>query len=198
MLTTDKIAIKKLGEQLSDEDFFEMCTANPDLNLERDKHGNIIIMSPVTMISGLFENELAFQVTLWNRQNQRGIVFSPSTGFTLPDGAIFSPDVSWMSLEKWGLLPALEKNRFAKVVPDFVGEIRSKSDSLKELKTKMENWIMNGVQLAWLIDPKNEKVHIYRADGSIELVEKFDKSISGEQILREFELDLSKFKLPKS
>lgn len=109
MLTTDKIAIKKLGEQLSDDDFFEMCMANPDLNVERDKHRNIIIMSPITLQTGIFENELSFQVSLWNREHQEGIVFSPSTGFTLPDSSILSPDVSWMAMEKWETLDGLEK-----------------------------------------------------------------------------------------
>lgn len=195
MLTTDKIAIKKLGEQLSDEEFFELCMANPDLNVERDKHKNIIIMSPITMLSGIFENELSFQLTLWNRQYQKGIVFSPSTGFTLPDTSILSPDVSWLLIEKWESLADAEKNKFAKVVPDFIGEIRSKSDRLKDLKAKMEDWIANGVQLAWLLDPKNEEAYIYRADGSIDQVKGYDQMLSGEDVLRGFELDLAKFKV---
>lgn len=196
MLTMDKIAIKKLGEQLSDEDFFEMCMANRDLNVERDKHGNIIIMSPITSQTGIFEGELVFQVKLWNREHQEGIVFSPSAGFTLPDNSILSPDVSWIVLERWARLEDEEKNKFAKIVPDFIAEIRSKSDRLKDLKAKMEDWISNGVQLAWLIDPKKEEVHIYSADGSVKTITGFTNALSGENVLKNFELDLSKFKMP--
>lgn len=87
------------------------------------------------------------------------------------------------------------KNKFAKIVPDFIAEIYSKSDTLKSLKTKMEDWISNGVQLAWLIDSKKEEVHIYRADGSTQSIKGFDNILSGENTLQKFELDLSKFRM---
>jgi Uma2 family endonuclease len=176
---------------MTDEEFVRFCIENPDLRIERDKDKNIIIMSPTFALTGIYEGIVYTAVFNWNAQYSNGWVFSPSAGFTLPDGAMRGADTSWLSDEKWQRLTKAEKNSFAPVCPEFVVEIRSATDSLKKIKAKMEEWIENGVQLGWLLDPANEKAWIYRADGSIEIVHSFDKTLSGENVLVDFTFDLA-------
>ncbi len=185
------LPIRGLADKMTDEEFFNFCVANAPAQFERDAFGNIYIMSPVGSNSGNLENEINYWLTNWAKQNKLGMTFSSSTGFTLPDTSVRSPDAAWLSKEKWNLLSEEERNRFAPVVPDFVIELRSESDNLEQLKSKMsDTWIKNGVQLAWLIDPTQEKAYIYRINGSIEIVEGFDRKLSGENVLEGFELDL--------
>jgi Uma2 family endonuclease len=150
------------GRKMSDEEFERFCLGNPDLRIERNSNLEISIMSPNAPLSSAHEVEILRQLSNWNFENKRGVVFSPSAGFTLSDKSILSPDASWISNERWSYLPQEEKEKFSHVCPDFVIEVRSKSDSLKELKSKMELWLKNGAQLAWLIDPKRETCWIYR------------------------------------
>ena len=116
---------------------------------------------------------------------KKGESFSPTTGFDLPDGSTRSPDASWVNQEKMDSMTGEQiENEFIPVVPDFIVELRSKSDRLKKVKEKMEkSWIANGVKLAWLIDPYKEKAYIYRIDGSIETITDFNQKLSGENIL---------------
>jgi Uma2 family endonuclease len=118
-------------------------------------------------------------------------VFDSSTGFTLPDRSVFSPDASWISLEKWNAIPAKDKDRFAPICPVFVIEVRAKSDNLDTLRKKMEVWITNKAALAWLIDPIEKNCYIFREDGSGETIKGFDVPLRGEGPLSGFELDLS-------
>ena len=182
----------KLTDKLrfSDEEFFTLCTNNPELRLEKDKHGNVILMAPTGTNSSFFNGILFTEVSLWNRMAKTGKVLDSNGGITLPDGSVRAADVAFISNEEWNKLSEEERDKFAKLCPDFIIELRSKSDSLKELKEKMEMWITNGVQLAWLIDPKNQEVYIYKSNQTTEIVKGFDKIISGEPILKGFELDL--------
>jgi Uma2 family endonuclease len=182
---------------LSKEQFYQLAAQYPELRMEREKNGNILFMTPVKGGSGLRGNNLSYYLTDWCKKQKQGTIFSPSTGFDLPGGSIKSPDIAWISSEKMAQLsPEQIEKEFINVVPDFVAELRSESDPLSKLQNKMaKTWIANGVRLAWLIDPYEEKVHIYRADGSIEVVSDFDRQLSGESVLAEFQLDLSEFKL---
>lgn len=150
------------GRKMNDEEFERFCQDNPDLRIERNSNHEISIMSPNTPLSGLHGAEVLRQLLNWNFEQKKGIVFDASAGFTLPDDSILAPDASWMSNEKWDAVSEEERNKFSHVCPDFVIEIRSKSDSLKELKTKMEAWIRNGAVLGWLIDPKRKCCWIYQ------------------------------------
>jgi len=196
MFTLERIPIKGLADKLTDEEFSEFCAANRDYRIERDKDGNIIFMSPVHTDSGFYEGEVFDAVKAWSKKSKLGIAFSSSTGFTLPNTAVRSPDTCWVSMEKWQSLTEKEKRSFAPVCPEFIVEIRSKSDKLADIQAKMEEWIENGTQLSWLIDIKTQKTHIYRADGSIEIVKGFDKTLSGEAVLPGFEFDLKNLELP--
>lgn len=181
-------------DYMTDDELYDFCVANRDLHIERDKYQNIIIMSPVGGMSGYFEKEAIRNLGNWEFKYKLGKSFSSSTGFLLPNGAMRSPDASWMSDERWESIPKDKRQKFLPVVPDFVIEIRSASDNIKPLKAKMLEWIENGVRLAWMINTKDEQVIIYRENGSIEIIENFDGSLSGEDVLEGFEMDLSVFK----
>lgn len=180
--------------RMSDAEFYEFAAGFPDIQIERDKHGNIFIMPPTSFDTGNFESEAIGELILWNRRTKAGMVFSSQTGFILPNNAMRGPDASWISSERVTKLPAEERKRFARICPDFVLEIRSTSESLSSLKKKMEEYIENGARLGFLIDPKDRQAFIYRADGSIETVQGFDGTLSGEPVLPGFSLPLSLFK----
>ncbi len=179
---------------LTEEEFFNFCQQNKNLRMERDKEQNIIFMSPLGTLSGYFESLLNKFVSNWNEHSKFGYVFSSSTGFTLPNGAIRSPDVAWIKKEQWEKIPMADKKKFAHLCPDFIIELRSESDSLKTLKNKMQEWIENGCRLGWLIDFENKNVFIYRPDKPVDFINSFNKKNSGEDVLPGFELDLSQLK----
>lgn len=184
-----------LPTPMSMETFIGFCAQNPELRIERDSEGNVIVMPPVHTESGFFEGEVFFHLRLWNQDKGKpGIAFSSSAGFTLPNGAVRSPDASWLSNEKWAALSKAERKSFAPVVPEFVVEIRSATDKEPSLYAKMEEWIENGALLGWLIDPILEQARVYRADGSISVIKSFDEVLSGEQMLPGFSFGLQSLK----
>jgi Uma2 family endonuclease len=176
------------------EDFFAFCQANRDFRIERDKDGNILIIAPTGSETGKYNTDILTELNLWNRTHKLGFVFDSSTGFRLPNGAVRSPDASWMQREKWEALTDQQRKEFAPLCPDFLVELRSESDSMERLKKKMQEYIANGCRLGWLIDRVAHHVFIYRADGSIGLVKSFDERVSGESVLPGFELPLSLLK----
>ena len=180
----------KMGDLMSEEEFFQFCQMNDTLEFERDSQGNIILMSPTGSFTGNFNSRISGYLFVWNENSHLGEVFDSSTGFTLPNGAVRSPDVSWVKSEKWNLITESQKEQFAPVCPDFVVEIRSKSDGLKYLQNKMEEYISNGTQLGWLIDRFEEKVYVYRITGGIFIHDTLNVKLSGETILPGFVLDL--------
>jgi Uma2 family endonuclease len=154
-----------------------------------DKDGGIEIMPPTFSETGRKNFELSVEFGIWSKKDKRGVAFDSSTGFTLPNGARRSPDLSWVKREKWDALSADEKRRFARLVPDFIVELRSESDSLKKVQEKMREYIENGVGLGWLIDPLERCVYIYRAGKEVEILEN-PKQVSGESPVDNFILDL--------
>lgn len=178
------------GKRLSEAEFLEICHQNPNSRVELKANGEVIIMPPTYSETGYRNSKLSFQLMQWNEQTENGLVFDSSTGFTLPNGAVRSPDVSWISKARWEALSNEDKKGFAKVCPDFVIELKSDSDNLKELQEKMKEWIQNGALLAWLIDPKSEQVIIYRPNQVEEIINSFENPISGETILEEFKMNL--------
>ncbi len=175
---------------LTDTQLENLCKNHPDLKFELNKEGDLIIVPPTSPEAGWKNSELITDVNIWSRLDKTGKVFDSTTMFTLPNGAKRSPDVSWMKKERWDKLSDLEKKSFSKIVPDFVIELRSPTDNLKPIQNKMVEYIKNGVRLGWLIDPNEKKVHIYRANGEIEVLEN-PELVSGEDVLRGFALDVS-------
>ena len=139
--------------------------------------------------------EVARQLANWSADQKLGLAFDSSAGFTLPDHSVLSPDASWISKEKWNQLTEEDKNRFAPICPEFVIEVRSKSDSLDDLKKKMKTWISNGAELAWLIDPIEKNTYIYSSAEQERLVKGFDQKIQAAGKMNGFVLDLSLLKL---
>ncbi len=185
----------ELQNPLSKEDFIALTERYPDLPMEREKNGIVTIMSPVKRGSSKRESALNGFLFMWNYQHGHGEVHGPSGGFDLPDGATESPDAAWISPERLAAADDDEEH-FVAIVPDFIVEIRSGSDRLKKLQTKMtETWIANGVRLAWLIDPYDEKAYVYQPGKEATVVEGFaGKTLSGEDVLPGFELPLEEMR----
>jgi Uma2 family endonuclease len=179
----------KKVRKLSVEDFIELCQNNPNTRIEMDKNGDIEIMPPTFSETGNKNFDLLVNFGIWTKKDGTGKGFDSSTGFILPNGAIRSPDLSWIKLEKWNALTEKQREKFAHICPDFVVELRSESDSLKKLQAKMNEYIENGASLGWLIDVKNKKVHIYRPNTEIEVLNN-PNEISGEPTLQGFTLNL--------
>lgn len=175
---------------ISHEQFVQLAWVNQNLQLERTATGELIVMPPTGSDTGNKNADILGQLWLWNRQTQLGQIFDSSSGFHLPNGADRSPDVSWISQDRWDTLTPEEKSGFAPLCPDFVLELRSKNDSLESLQQKMQEYQENGAKLGWLIDRSRKKVEIYRPKKSVE-VQNSPNSLSGEDILPGFTLDLS-------
>lgn len=175
--------------ELTDEQFYRLCQMNRDWQFERTAKGEIIIMSPVGGVSGNREADLITDLGLWNRQTQLGRVFSSSTIFRLPNNGDRSPDAAWVSLERWSALTTEEQEKFPPICPDFVIELRSRTDPLRPLQEKMQEYLNSGLRLGWLINPQDQQVEIYRHSREVEIVQ-FPVSLSGEDVLPGFVLNL--------
>lgn len=192
MITSQPVILNIKNVNLSDEQFYQLCQINENWQLEQTAKGELLIMPPVGAISGNRESDLNGLVWLWNRQTKLGKVFSSSTIFTLANGAKRSPDVAWISNQRWQSLTEEEKERFAPICPDFVIELRSHTDSLTQLQEKMQEYLDSGLRLGWLIDPQNQQVEIYRQNQEVEIVS-LPTNLSGEDVLPEFILELPIF-----
>ncbi len=175
--------------QFTNEQFFQLCVNNRDLRFERNAKGDLIIMPPTGGITGERNSEINFQLRLWNNQYKIGKVFDSSTGYKLPNGANRSPDSSWIPPEKWTALTPQQREKFLPLCPDFVIELLSPSDSLKDTQAKMKEYLENGTRLGWLINRKARQVEIYRQGREVEILEN-PQSLSGEDVLVGFILEL--------
>ncbi|BDI18716.1 hypothetical protein ANSO36C_45180 [Nostoc cf. commune SO-36] len=177
--------------KLTREQFYQLCQENPDLQLERNAQGELVIMPPTGGETGRSNVNLILQLASWNEQKQLGEVFDSSTGFTLPNGADRSPDVSWVEKYRWDSLTIEQKEKFIPLCPDFIIEIMSPFDTLKKVQEKMYEYMSNGCRLGWLINRKKQEVEIYRPGQDVEVV-KSPQTISGESVLPDFVLNLKK------
>jgi len=175
--------------ELTDERFEQICHSNQDLRFERSSKGELIIMPPTGSETGRQTWGLAGQLWLWNRRTRLGVGFDSSAGFTLPNGAIRSPDASWIELQRWNSLNLEQKRKFAPICPDFIVELCSPSDRLTDVQSKMHEYLDNGTRLGWLIVPETRQVEVYRPNRDIEILSN-PISLSGEDVLPGFELDL--------
>lgn len=176
--------------KLTHEQFYELCIANPEQPLELTAAGVLIVMSPVGGESGKREADLLVDLGIWNRQTQLGAVFSSSTIFKLPLGSQRSPDVAWVALSRWNALTNEDRQKFPPLAPDFVVELRSRTDSLSELQEKMVEYRDNGVRLGLLINPQDRQVEMYRIGAEVEVLQS-PNSVSCEDVLPGFELSLA-------
>lgn len=177
-------------EKFTDDELYAFCVANKGLRIERNLKGQIEIMPPTGIETSFNNNELGRRLGNWNYEKRLGFISESNGGYMLPSGAMRTPDVAWISKERWATVPTEDRKKFAHICPDFVIELLSESDSLKEAKAKMEEWRMNGCRLGWLINPKDKNVFIYRENGEI-IIHSFEQKLSGENVLVDFELDLT-------
>lgn len=178
---------------LTDDQFYELCRRNQTFRFERTQTGELIVMPPVGGESGRREADFITDLGIWNRQTNLGVVFSSSTVFKLPNGANRSPDAAWIQRQRWEALTPIQRRKFPAIVPDFVIELRSATDSLQDLQNKMQEYLDNGVQLGWLINPQDQTVEVYRFSRPVEVLN-LPIDLSGEATLPGFVLKLNLFK----
>ena len=187
---TYTIDVRAFTDKISDRQLEQLCRENPDRRFEIDARGKLIIMSPTGSLTGDKNSELNYQVRAWNKKYKLGKVFDSSTGFKLSNGAVRSPDVSWIAIQRWNSLSDEMKRGFAPIDPDFIIELLSPSDELNKTQEKMQEYLNCGVKLGWLINPDAEEVEIYRLGKEPEIL-KNPSSLSGEKLLPRLTVDLT-------
>lgn len=185
----DEALVLHFGRVMDADEFYDFCMRNEDLNVELSSEGDLIIVPPTGGKTGKRNSKLNLRFGLWAEQDGTGETFDSSSMFSLPNGAKRSPDLSWIKKERWEALSEKEQEKFSPICPDFVVELRSPSDSLKRLQKKMEEYVENGAQLGWLLDPSSRKVYVYRPGAEVEVLED-PETVSGEPLLRGFTLDV--------
>ncbi|MEM9923210.1 MAG: Uma2 family endonuclease [Cyanobacteria bacterium P01_D01_bin.50] len=175
--------------KFTDEEFEQIVEFNKELRLELTESGELIIMSPTGGETGNRNFEIYIDLGIWNRKYKLGKAFDSSTGFKLPNGATRSPDASWIKMERWDALTPQQRKKYLPLCPDFAVELVSESDDVEETRKKMREYIANGLQLGWLINPKDKQVEIYRPHKEVEILE-YPAKLSGEDVLPDFILDL--------
>ena len=178
-----------LNRYLTDDELFEFCALNSELQVERSAEGEVIVMPPAGGESSGRNMEISMQLRTWSKGDGRGRAFDSSAGFFLPNGAMRSPDAAWIENSRLRALSREEKRRFIYLCPNFVIELLSPSDRLHEAKRKMTEWMANGAELGWLIDADNQAVYVYRRCQEAELIVGL-QSIAGEGPVNGFSLDL--------
>jgi len=173
----------------TDDDLYQFCLLNRDLQIEQTAKGELIIMAPAGGESSWRNSEVIISLGNWARRDGRGIVFDSSGGFKLPNGATLAPDASWVTKTKLATITAAQKQKYIPLSPDFVIELRSPTDSLVTLKRKMEEYMANGVELGWLINPQKRQVFIYRPNSEVICLDN-PATVSGESVLPGFILEL--------
>ncbi len=186
-----EINTEALGH-LSDEEFFHFCRTNDHLRIERDAQQKIIIMAPAGSFSGNRNFNLNIPFGNWNYKHHKGYFFDSSAGFRLPNGATRSPDVAFILKDRWETLSVDEQEKFAPVCPDFVLELRSKSDSIVDLKKKMQEYLDNGAAFGWLVDPYQRQVYVYDARRPVSVHDNFTQPLRGRYFMDDFEIVLDR------
>ena len=187
----ETIDLSSLANPITESQFEQLCAQNRDTKFEMTSRGELIIMSPTGSESGRQNADLLTQIGIWNRQTKLGVVFDSSTGFTLPNGAKRSPDVSWIEISRWNELTQKQRRGFAPITPNFALELLSPNDRLQDVQKKMEEYQECGVQLGWLIYPDEKRVEIYRLGKDVEVLTS-PQSLSGEDLMPGLIVELEK------
>jgi Uma2 family endonuclease len=176
---------------MTDDELLRFCAANDPLRVERDANGELLVMTPAGSKSSRMNSRVIRLLDEWAEADGRGVAFDSNGGFTLPDGSMRAADAAWVALPRWQALTDSQQSRFAPLCPDFIIELRSPSDRLPDLEAKMLQWIANGAQLAWLIDPIEQSVTIYRPGQAPEAYH-HPNSVQGDGIMAGFELVMAR------
>ncbi len=186
----NRVALDIRAFQITEDQFLQLCSDNRDLRLELTVNKELIIMPPAGGTTSWRNSNLNADLVIWARRDGTGITFDSNAGFTLPNGAVRSPDASWVLLSRWDALTSEEQDKFAPICPDFVIELRSPSDRLPDLQDKMTEYLESGVRLGFLLDPQQRRVYVYRPGESVEILEE-PAAVSGDPVLPGFVLDLT-------
>jgi|SRR5581483_1015521 len=186
---SEPIKLNVRGVIVSDEQFELLCQENRELRLELTARKELIIMPPTGSKTGNRNSTFTRRLGNWAEVNGTGLVFDSSTLFTLPNGAKRSPDASWVKRERWEALTDAQQEGFAPLCPDFVVELRSRTDRVSDLQEKMQEYIDNGARLGWLIDPIEKRVHIYRPGQPAKVLDG-PATVSGDPVLPGFVLNV--------
>ena len=176
--------------EMTEDEFLAFCEQNHEARIERTAEGELELMPPVHMDTGSKELDIAAQLRNWARYDGNGVAFGPSAGFTFPNGAMRSPDAAWIPRSRLAELTTEDKRGFGHICPDFVIELRSRSDRLSVLRAKMEEYMENGARLGWLIDPQDRRVYVYRPNTEVEILEN-PETVSADPELAGFTLELA-------
>ena len=168
---SEPVKLNVQGVIVSDAQFNLLCQENPVLRLELTAQKELVIMPPTGSKTGWRNSSFNSDLVVWAKQDGTGLVFDSSTLFTLPNGAKRSPDASWVKRERWEALTDAQQEGFAPLCPDFVAELRSRTDRLSDLQEKMQEYVDNGTRLGWLIDPVEKRVHIYRPGQPVDVLD---------------------------
>ena len=177
-------------EPYTSEEYAAFVAAYPDLRTELTREGELVIMPPTFTETGNRNFKLTARFGAWSEANNLGEGYDSSTVFTLSNGAKRSPDLSWIEKSRWEALTEEQQKEFALICPDFVVELRSKTDRLSAVQKKMREYMENGARLGWLIDPQSRRVEIYRPHQEVEIVDS-PATLSGEEVLPGFVLSLT-------
>jgi Uma2 family endonuclease len=181
----------RFDRPMTDEELMRFCAVNDDLRVEREPNGEILVMTPANIKTSSMNSRINRLLDEWAEADGRGIVSGPDGGYTLPDGSMRAPDAAWVANRRWQALSKEDQGRFAPICPDFVIELRSPSDKLPQARVKMEQWIANGAEVAWLIDPIEKAVTIYRPGEQPEVLAQ-PTSVQGTGPIAGFELVLAR------
>jgi Uma2 family endonuclease len=172
------------------DEFFDFCQCNPNVPMERTAEGDLLIMTPAGFESSRRNGELMGQLSAWSKRDDTGEAADSSGGFWLPNGAMRSPDAAWIRRDRLKTVGAAEREKFLPLAPDFVAELRSPTDRLTVLRKKLQEYVDNGVRLAWLIDPIERRVEVYRPGVAPEILDR-PTQVSGDPELPGFTLELT-------
>ncbi len=174
---------------MTDDEFAEFVAAHSDYFIEMTADGEILIMPPTYSLTGARGAKILRQLEDWTERQRSGIATDGTSGFVLPSGARRSPDAAWTAKTRLQGMDDAFIQKYWHLCPDFVIELRSRTDRLRVLRAKMREWIANGAQLAWLIDPERRAVEVYRPDREPEMIEN-PVSVAAEGPVEGFVLDL--------
>lgn len=176
--------------EMTEDEFLAFCEINHEVRIEKTAGGKLEIMPPVGLYGSNWNAEITGQLRIWARRDGTGAFFDSSGGFTLPNGAVRAPDAAWIPKSRLAELTTEDKSGFGHICPDFVVELRSRSDRLSVLRAKMDEYIENGARVGWLIDPLDRRVYVYRPNSEVEILEN-PESVSADPELAGFTLELA-------
>ena len=175
----------------SDDRFYEFCRLNDELEIERTAQGDLLIMAPASCRTSHLNLRIAVQLGQWAERDGKGLATESSGGFILPNSAVYAPDAAWIRRDRLDTVPREHQHQFLPLCPDFALELLSPTDTLSRAQAKMREYIDNGLRLGWLIDPFERRVHVYRSDADVQVLDDPD-GVDGAPVLPGFRLDLSR------